>query len=167
MSPQHLLTRLRSWDFSWAYWYLSDGWWPHNGHLLMWQSDCLWAYADPELARPELRRKLRERPTLYKKTILPRAMKKCIFLLHKFSIIFALAFIHDTVASGFGYGLMFYTIYHEFHETCHSVTFYFMKKDSKWWCNTSTPKSIHTKDESKRGSAFAFIFGVNWPVQSM
>ena len=27
------------------------------------------------------------------------------------------------------------------------------------------PESIHTKDESKRGSAFAFIFGVNWPVQ--
>ena len=27
--------------------------------------------------------------------------------------------------------------------------------------------SIHTKDDSKRGSAFAFIFGVNWPVQWM
>ena len=27
--------------------------------------------------------------------------------------------------------------------------------------------SIHTKDESKRGSAFAFIFGVNWLVQWM
>ena len=27
--------------------------------------------------------------------------------------------------------------------------------------------SIHTKDESKRGTAFAFIFGVNWPVQWM
>ena len=26
---------------------------------------------------------------------------------------------------------------------------------------TTTPGSIHTKDESKRGSAFAFIFGVN------
>ena len=24
------------------------------------------------------------------------------------------------------------------------------------------PESIHTKDESKRGTAFAFIFGVNW-----
>ena len=33
---------------------------------------------------------------------------------------------------------------------CNSVTFYFMK-----------PESIHTKDESKRGFAFAFIFGVN------
>ena len=58
-------------------------------------------------------------------------------------------------------------IQHEFHETCHSVTFHFMKKDSKWWCDTTTPESIHTKDESKRGSAFAFIFGVNWPVQWM
>ena len=50
---------------------------------------------------------------------------------------------------------------HEFHETCHFVTFHFMKKDLKRCCDTTTPKSIHTKDESKRGSAFAFIFGVN------
>ena len=50
---------------------------------------------------------------------------------------------------------------HEFHETCRSVTFYFIKKDSKRCCHTRTPESIHTKDESKRGSAFAFIFGVN------
>ena len=51
---------------------------------------------------------------------------------------------------------------HEFHETCHSVTFYFMKKkDSERCFDTTTPESIHTKDESKRGSAFAFIFGVN------
>ena len=49
----------------------------------------------------------------------------------------------------------------EFHETCHSVTFYFMKEDSRQCCDTTTPESIHTKDESKRGSAFAFIFGVN------
>ena len=51
---------------------------------------------------------------------------------------------------------------HEFHETCHSVTFYFMKKDSKRYCDTTMPKSIHNKDESKLGTAFAFIFGVNW-----
>ena len=50
---------------------------------------------------------------------------------------------------------------HEFHETCHSITFHFMKKDSKRCSDTTTPESIHTKDESKRGSAFAFIFGVN------
>ena len=56
---------------------------------------------------------------------------------------------------------------HEFHENCHSVTSYFMKKDYKWCCDTTTPESIHTKDESKRGSAFAFIFGVNWPLQLM
>ena len=56
---------------------------------------------------------------------------------------------------------------HEIHENCHSVTFYFMKNDSKRCCDTTTPESIHTKDESKRGSAFAFIFGVNWPVQWM
>ena len=51
--------------------------------------------------------------------------------------------------------------YNEFHETCYSVTFYFIKKDSKRCCDTTTPESIHTKDESKRGIAFAFIFGVN------
>ena len=51
---------------------------------------------------------------------------------------------------------------HEFHETCPSVTFYFMKKDSKRCCDTTAPESIHTKDESKRGTAFAFIFSVNW-----
>ena len=34
-------------------------------------------------------------------------------------------------------------------------------------CDTTTQEPIHTKDESKRGSAFAFIFGVNWPVQWM
>ena len=50
---------------------------------------------------------------------------------------------------------------HEFHETCLSDTFYFVKKDSKQCGDTTTPESIHTKDESKRGSAFAFIFGVN------
>ena len=52
---------------------------------------------------------------------------------------------------------------HEFHETCHSVTLYFMKKDFKRCCDATT--SIHTKYESKGSSAFAFIFGVNNPVQ--
>ena len=56
---------------------------------------------------------------------------------------------------------------HEFHETCHSVTFYLMKKVSTRCCDTTTPESIHTKDESKRGFAFAFIYGVNWPLQWM
>ena len=41
------------------------------------------------------------------------------------------------------------------------------KKDSKRRCETTTPESIHTKDESKRDCAFTFIFGVNWPVQWM
>ena len=50
---------------------------------------------------------------------------------------------------------------HEFYETYHSLTFHFMNKDFKRCCDTTTPESIHTKDESKRGSAFAFIFGVN------
>ena len=36
-------------------------------------------------------------------------------------------------------------------------------KDSNRRCDTATSESIHTKDESKRGFAFAFIFGVNWP----
>ena len=36
-----------------------------------------------------------------------------------------------------------------------------LKKDSKRCCDTTMLESIHTKDESKRGSAFAFIFGVN------
>ena len=58
-------------------------------------------------------------------------------------------------------GNLEYNPFHEFHETCHSVTVQFMKKDPKRCCDTSTPESIHTKDESKRGSAFAFIFGVN------
>ena len=49
-----------------------------------------------------------------------------------------------------------HAVYHVFHETCHSV-----KKDSKRCCDITTPESIHTKDESKRGAAFAFIFGVN------
>ena len=53
-----------------------------------------------------------------------------------------------------------------FIETTHHE-FYFMNKDSKRCCDTTTPESIHTKDESKRGSAFAFIFGVNWSVQLM
>ena len=44
---------------------------------------------------------------------------------------------------------------------CHVTIVYYMKKDSKRCCDITTPKSIHTKDESKRGSAFAFIFGVN------
>ena len=52
-------------------------------------------------------------------------------------------------------------VLHEFHETCHSRTFCFMRNDSKRCCDTTTPESIHTKDESKRGFAFAFIFGVN------
>ena len=50
---------------------------------------------------------------------------------------------------------------HGFHETCQSFTSYFMNIDSKRCCDTTTTESIHTKDESKRRSAFAFIFGVN------
>ena len=47
-----------------------------------------------------------------------------------------------------------------------AIPLYFIswKKESKWCRDTTTPESIHTKDESKRGSAFGFIFGVNWPV---
>ena len=36
-----------------------------------------------------------------------------------------------------------------------------LQKDAKQCCDASRPESIHTKDESKRGIAFAFIFGVN------
>ena len=36
-----------------------------------------------------------------------------------------------------------------------------IKLVSKRSCDTTSPESIHTKYESKRGSAFAFIFGVN------
>ena len=57
--------------------------------------------------------------------------------------------------------ISFLCLFQEFHENHHSVTSYFLKKDSKRCCDTTTPGSIHTKDESKRGSAFAFIFGVN------
>ena len=57
---------------------------------------------------------------------------------------------------------------HKFHETYHPLHFiWWKKKDSKRCCDTTMRESIHTKDESKRGSAFAFIFGVNWPVQWM
>ena len=41
--------------------------------------------------------------------------------------------------------------FHKFHGNCHSVTFYFMEKDSKWCCDNTVPESIHTKDESKHG----------------
>ena len=34
---------------------------------------------------------------------------------------------------------------HEFHETCLSVIFYFMKKDSKRWCDTTTPSQFTPK----------------------
>ena len=57
---------------------------------------------------------------------------------------------------------------HEFMETCHFVTILFHEKRLHERCyDTTTPESIHTKDESKHGSGFAFIFGVNWPVQLM
>ena len=49
---------------------------------------------------------------------------------------------------------------HEFHETFIPLHFYLIKNDSKQCCDTTTPESIHTKDESKREIAFAFIFGV-------
>ena len=35
------------------------------------------------------------------------------------------------------------------------------KSHAKQCCEATTPESIHTKDESKREIAFAFIFGVN------
>ena len=34
---------------------------------------------------------------------------------------------------------------HEFHETCHSVTFYFLKKDSKRCCDTTMPDQFTPK----------------------
>ena len=49
--------------------------------------------------------------------------------------------------------------------SCRYILFH--EKNSKRCCDITTPESIHTKDESKRGSAFALIFGVNWPVQWM
>ena len=45
------------------------------------------------------------------------------------------------------------------------LMFVCLQKDAKQCCDVTTPESIHTKDESKRGFAFAFIFGVNWPSQ--
>ena len=41
------------------------------------------------------------------------------------------------------------------------------KKDSQRCCDTTKPEWIHTKDESKHSSVFAFFFGMNWPVQWM
>ena len=55
-------------------------------------------------------------------------------------------------------------------QTCNSVTFYLISFHEKShflilagsaFDQNMTPESIHTKDESKRGFAFAFIFGVN------
>ena len=42
------------------------------------------------------------------------------------------------------------------------LMFVCLQKDVKQCCDATTPESIHTKDESKRESAFAFIFAVNW-----
>ena len=41
------------------------------------------------------------------------------------------------------------------------LMFVCLQKDAKQCCDAITLESIHTKDESKRDSAFAFIFGVN------
>ena len=41
------------------------------------------------------------------------------------------------------------------------LMFVCLQKDAKQCCDVTSPESIHTKDESKRGFAFAFIFGVN------
>ena len=41
------------------------------------------------------------------------------------------------------------------------LMFVCLQKDAKQCCDAIMPESIHTKDESKRGTAFAFIFGVN------
>ena len=46
---------------------------------------------------------------------------------------------------------------HEFHETCHSVTFYVMNKDSKRCCDTTAPESIHSKDEQNLLSSLVWI----------
>ena len=61
------------------------------------------------------------------------------------------------------------TIWYSMKSTKLVIPLHFISwnKDSKRCCDTATPESIHTKDESKRGSTFAFIFGVNWPVQWM
>ena len=42
-----------------------------------------------------------------------------------------------------------------------------LQKDAKQCCDATMPESIHIKDESKRGIAFALIFGVTWPLQWM
>ena len=73
------------------------------------------------------------------------------------------------------YGICGNYIFMNSMKTCPSVTFYFMKIsfsdiDRKWILlnmiralsgSHSLSWSIHTKDESKRETAFAFIFGVN------
>ena len=63
----------------------------------------------------------------------------------------ALINVLEYVVAGNGKNINKIPSYHEFHENFHSVTF---DRSSLYW-------SIHTKDESKRGIAFAFIFGVN------
>ena len=41
------------------------------------------------------------------------------------------------------------------------LMFVCLQKDAKQCCDATMSESIHTKDESKCGFAFAFIFGVN------
>ena len=41
------------------------------------------------------------------------------------------------------------------------LMFVCLQKDVKQCCDATMTESIHTKDESKRRIAFAFIFGVN------
>ena len=68
-----------------------------------------------------------------------------------------------TVQQGFCWLTILSTFYHPSMNSMKFVIplhFISWKKDSKWCCDTTTPESIHTKDESKRGSAFAFIVGV-------
>ena len=41
------------------------------------------------------------------------------------------------------------------------LMFVCLQKDAEQCFEDTTPESIHIKDESKRGTAFAFIFGMN------
>ena len=63
------------------------------------------------------------------------------------------------------WGLKFWNSDHREPRSHDILMFVCLQKDAEQCCGATTPESIHTKDESKRGIAFAFIFGVNWPVQ--
>ena len=91
---------------------------------------------------------------------------KVFFFLEIFLFQFFILTISVVLRGERFYGsLVFYGEPNKSHEVVMFVTKWLSLM--RFWCLfvASTPESIHTKDESKRGIVFAFIFGVKRPVQ--